>query len=72
MATLSVIVGGAILNAAAFISSNAINQTTRGDTAKEEQERHNRALEAQEAANENTRRSTQNCSTKLTHKNSWT
>ena len=45
-------IGGAVLNAAAFTGRNAIYQATHGDTAGKEKEHHDRALEVQEAANE--------------------
>jgi len=51
MATLAVLVGGAVINAVALTSSNYIERMLTGDDgAKAEKERHDKALEAYETA----------------------
>ena len=52
MASIAIMIGGAILNAAAFTGAYALYQAIKGADADEEKERHDRALEAQGAANE--------------------
>ena len=52
MASIAIMVGGAVLNAAAFIGGNYLAKALGGGdkAALEEKERHNRALEAYQAA----------------------
>ena len=53
MASIAIMIGGAALNAAAFIGGNYLARyLTGGDKASEEKERHDRALEAYQAAHE--------------------
>ena len=53
MATVAIMVGGAILNAATFIGGNYLAKTLSGDSgqaALDEKIRHDKALEAYQAA----------------------
>ena len=52
MASITLMIGSAALNAAAFISGNYIARYLSGDgkAAQEENVRHNKALEAYQAA----------------------
>ena len=52
MASIAIMIGGAVLNAAAFIGGNYLASALGGGdkAALEENERHNRALEAYQAA----------------------
>ena len=53
MASIAIMVGGAVLNAATFIGGNyLVRALTGGDKATEEKERHDRAVEAFNAAHE--------------------
>ena len=53
MASIAIMIGGAALNAAAFIGGNYLARyLTGGDKASEEKERHDRALEAYQAAHD--------------------
>ena len=50
MASVAVMVGGAILNAAAFIGGNKLFKGDSDEKAQREAERHNRATEEYQAA----------------------
>ena len=53
MATIAIMVGGAVLNAATFIGSNYLAKALSGDSGKaamDEKIRHDKALEAYQAA----------------------
>ena len=51
MVSIAIMIGGAALNAAAFIGGNYLaSYLSGGDKATEEKERHDRALEAYRAA----------------------
>ena len=51
MASITIMIGGAALNAATFIGGNYLTRSlTGGDKALEEKKRHDRALEAYQAA----------------------
>ena len=52
MASIAIMVGGAVLNAAAFIGGNYLTKAFGGSdkAALEEKVRHNKALEAYQAA----------------------
>ena len=51
MASIAIMIGGAALNAAAFIGGNYLARSLAGDKAAlEEKKRHDRALEAYQAA----------------------
>ena len=58
MASIAIMVGGAVLNAATFIGGNYLLKHFTGDdkAATEEKERHDRAVEAFNAANEKYKR----------------
>lgn len=52
MASIAIMVGGAVLNAAAFVGGNYLAKAFGGggDAAEKEKERHDKALEAYQAA----------------------
>ena len=51
MASIAIMVGGAVLNAAAFIGGNYLARSLGGgDKALEEKKRHDKALEAYQTA----------------------
>ena len=53
MATLAIMIGGAVLNAATFIGGNYLAKALSGDSgqvALDEKKRHDKALEAYQAA----------------------
>jgi len=67
MASIAIMVGGAVLNAAAFIGGNYLARALGGGdkTALEEKMRHDKAHEAYQAAYANTRATAPNFSTGL-------